>query len=100
MVSQGVLEINTCLLFRIDLILNPTKLEISSKVLPLFLVKNIEPKKTVVNFEYLGYKFIVSNPYKVSESKIRVVSVCWLKIYNVIIIAYGLLDSNVFSNPS
>ena len=57
------------------LILNPTKLEVSSKVLPLFIVKNIEPKKTVVNFEYLGYKFIVSNPYKVSESKIRVVEV-------------------------
>lgn len=57
------------------LILNPTKLEVSPKVSPLTLAKNIEPKKNLVSFEYLGYKFIVSNPYKTSESKIRVVEV-------------------------
>lgn len=58
------------------LILNPTKLEVSSKVLPLIPVKDSNaPKKIIVNFEYLGYKFIVSNPYKSSKSKSRVVEV-------------------------
>ena len=45
-------------------------------VLPLVPVKDSNaPKKNIVNFEYLGYKFIVSNPYKASKSKSRVVEV-------------------------
>ena len=58
------------------LTLNPKKLEISSKVPPLSLVKVTAPKAIVARFEYLGYRFTVSNPKKKSENeKHRVIEV-------------------------
>lgn len=56
--------------------LNPSKLEISSKLTGLTQIKPITtPKKILFSFEYLGYKFNISNPYKNSDSKQRVVDV-------------------------
>lgn len=57
------------------LILNSTKKEVSPKILPLNKVKDIEPKKIVVSFEYLGYKFIVSDPYKKNKINFRIVDI-------------------------
>lgn len=56
--------------------LNSEKLEVSPKVEPLFKVKNDAPKVAVAEFEYLGYKFSISNPKNNSlYKKYRVVDI-------------------------
>lgn len=55
--------------------LNIKKKEVSPNVLPLKKVNNNDPKKIVCVFEYLGYKFTVSDPYKKTESNFRSIDV-------------------------
>ncbi|MFW6510703.1 antiviral reverse transcriptase Drt3a [Acinetobacter baumannii] len=55
--------------------LNYNKVEVSNKINPITRVPDNKPKKVVIKFEYLGYKIIVSDPYKSSDSKKRVVDV-------------------------
>lgn len=55
---------------------NYNKLEISDKINSVGKVSDVSPKKVVIKFEYLGYKIIVSDPYKSSKNnKQRVVDV-------------------------
>ncbi|WP_418116285.1 antiviral reverse transcriptase Drt3a [Variovorax sp. NFACC27] len=49
--------------------LNYEKYTVSSKIGPLVEVKDAQPKNTVAQIEYLGYKFTASNPYKGSSDK-------------------------------
>lgn len=57
------------------LILNSLKKEISHKILPLVTVKDTNPQKIIYSFEYLGYKFNVSDPYKKIKSDFRVIDI-------------------------
>lgn len=57
------------------LILNSIKKEVSPKITPLVTVKDINPKKIIYSFEYLGYKFNVSDPYKKLKSDFRIIDV-------------------------
>lgn len=57
------------------LTLNSTKKEVTPRVSPLVIVKNTNPKKIILSFEYLGYKFTVSDPYKKFDTNFRIVDV-------------------------
>ncbi|QAB41367.1 RNA-directed DNA polymerase [Acinetobacter baumannii] len=71
--SDFLKYIKTILPYGLDL--NYNKLEISNKINSIGKVSDVSPKKIVIKFEYLGYKIVVSDPYKKSKSNKRVVDV-------------------------